>query len=48
MKQVFTISIDEELAWRVRQLARFGRFRNKSHLVEEAIKEFIKTNRTEN
>ncbi|MFC1691272.1 ribbon-helix-helix domain-containing protein [Nanoarchaeota archaeon] len=41
MKQVFTISIDEELVQKIRQTARKGLFRNKSHLVEEAIKRFL-------
>jgi Arc/MetJ-type ribon-helix-helix transcriptional regulator len=41
MKQVFTISIDEELAEQIRAAARNGSFRNKSHLVEEALKRFL-------
>ena len=43
MKQTFTISLDEELALAIRQIANFrkDKFRNKSHLVEEAIKSFI-------
>ena len=41
MKQVFTVSIDEELAARIRTKARDSSFRNKSHLVEEAIKRFL-------
>ncbi|MDP2749907.1 MAG: hypothetical protein Q8O89_03690 [Nanoarchaeota archaeon] len=43
MKQIFTISIDEELVQKVRDKARTEKrfFRNKSHLVEEAIREFL-------
>jgi len=43
MKQVFTISLDEEIATAIRQISlhRKDRFRNKSHLVEEAIRQFI-------
>ncbi|MBW2996748.1 ribbon-helix-helix domain-containing protein [Candidatus Woesearchaeota archaeon] len=41
MKQVFTISIDEELVKRIRHTARDSQFKNKSHLVEQAIKEFL-------
>ena len=47
MKQTFTISLDEELALAIRQIANFrkDKFRNKSHLVEEAIKNFIEEER---
>lgn len=41
MKQVFTVSIDEELAKEIRDKARASSYRNKSHLVEEAIKKFL-------
>jgi len=43
MKQTFTISLDEELASTIREVSRFrkDRFRNKSHLVEEAIRNFL-------
>jgi Arc/MetJ-type ribon-helix-helix transcriptional regulator len=43
MKQTFTISIDEELAAKIRETARESRdlFRNKSHLVEKAIRKFL-------
>ena len=41
MKQVFTVSIDEELVQKIRVHARNSSFRNKSHLVEEAIKGFL-------
>ncbi len=40
MKQVFTVSLDEETVKRVRAAYR-GRFRNKSHRVEEAILKFL-------
>ncbi|MDP7180157.1 MAG: ribbon-helix-helix domain-containing protein [Candidatus Woesearchaeota archaeon] len=42
MKQVFTISIDEKLVDKIRSTYRKKRFRNKSHLVEEAIEEFLR------
>jgi metal-responsive CopG/Arc/MetJ family transcriptional regulator len=47
MKQTFTISLDEELAAAIREVARFRRdkFRNKSHLVEEAIRNFLNEQR---
>jgi metal-responsive CopG/Arc/MetJ family transcriptional regulator len=41
MKQVFTVSIDEELVEKIREYSRNGVFRNKSHLVEEAIKRYF-------
>ena len=41
MKQVFTISLDEELVQKIRDHSRTSSFRNKSHLVEEAIKQFL-------
>ena len=41
MKQVFTISLDEELVQKIRDHSRNSSFRNKSHLVEEAIKKFL-------
>lgn len=41
MKQVFTVSLDEELVQRIRARTRESAFRNKSHLVEEAIKKFL-------
>jgi len=45
MKQVFTVSIDEELVQKIREYSRNGSFRNKSHLVEEAVKRFLDENR---
>lgn len=41
MKGVFTVSIDEELIQKIREHSRNSSFRNKSHLVEEAIKRFL-------
>jgi len=41
MKQVFTCSIDEELVQKVRSATRERSFKNKSRLVEEAIKKFL-------
>ena len=40
MKQPFPVSIDEELAkWIIEEVEK-GKYRNRSHLVEEAIDEF--------
>ncbi|MBS3123654.1 hypothetical protein J4437_03375 [Candidatus Woesearchaeota archaeon] len=41
MKQIFTCSLDEELVIKIRDRTRESSFRNKSHLVEEAIKKFL-------
>ena len=41
MKQVFTVSMDEELVVKIRKYSRESSFRNKSHLVEEAVKKFL-------
>jgi len=41
MKQVFTVSIDEELVAKIRKAARDSHFKNKSHLVQKAIEEFL-------
>ena len=41
MKQVFTVSIDEKLVQKIRETTRNSMFRNKSHLVEEAVKRYI-------
>ena len=40
MKQTLTISIDEALVQKIRDRTRESSFRNKSHLVEEAVKKF--------
>ena len=42
MKQVFTCSLDEELVVKLRECTRLSSFRNKSHLVETALEEFLK------
>ena len=39
--QAITISIDEELAAKIREETRLQNFRNKSHLVETAILKFL-------
>lgn len=44
MKHVFTVSLDIETVAKIREAARLGKFRNKSHLVEEAVKEFLQKN----
>ena len=41
MKHVFTVSLDIETVAKIREAARVGKFRNKSHLVEEAINKFL-------
>jgi hypothetical protein len=41
MKQTFTCSLDEETVAKIREHARVSSFRNKSHLVEEAVLKFL-------
>jgi Arc/MetJ-type ribon-helix-helix transcriptional regulator len=42
MKKIFTVSIDKELADAIKQLVNSNpEFRNNSHLVEQAIKQFL-------
>ena len=41
MKQVFTCSLDEALVEKIRSVTRNSSFKNKSHLVEEAIRKFL-------
>jgi metal-responsive CopG/Arc/MetJ family transcriptional regulator len=41
MKQTLTASVDVELVQKIREVARESSFRNKSHLVEEALKWFL-------
>jgi Arc/MetJ-type ribon-helix-helix transcriptional regulator len=41
MKQVFTVSMDEETVRKIREYARKSSFRNKSHVVEEAVLRFM-------
>jgi len=43
MKKVLAVSVDEEIIDRISQEAVKRSFRNKSHLVEEAIKNFLET-----
>jgi metal-responsive CopG/Arc/MetJ family transcriptional regulator len=40
-KQVFTCSLDEKTVQKIREATRESSFRNKSHLVEEAILKFL-------
>ncbi|MBT4539914.1 ribbon-helix-helix protein, CopG family [Candidatus Woesearchaeota archaeon] len=48
MKHVFTVSLDIETVAKIREAARSSRYRNKSHLVEEALKDFLKNNSNNN
>jgi Arc/MetJ-type ribon-helix-helix transcriptional regulator len=42
MKKPFPVSIEEDLAkWIIQEVSK-GRYRNRSHLVEEALNEFRK------
>ena len=41
-KQVFTCSLDEKTVQKIRDSTRNSSFRNKSHLVEEAILKFLR------
>ena len=41
MKQVFTVSMDEETVKKIREYTRKSSFRNKSHVVEEAVLRFM-------
>lgn len=38
MKHIMSISLDEETIVKIRECLRAGSFRNKSHVVEEAVK----------
>ncbi len=42
MKHRLSIAVDESTVIKVRELVRSGRFRNKSHAFEEALKEVAK------
>ncbi len=42
MKQVFTCSLDEQTVEKLRRFAKSSSFRNKSHVVEEALLKFLK------
>jgi Arc/MetJ-type ribon-helix-helix transcriptional regulator len=41
MKHIVSVSLGEDTVGKIRELLRKGRFRNKSHVVEEAIIEFF-------
>ena len=41
MKQVFTVSMDEKTVRKIREYTRKSSFRNKSHVVEEAVLRFM-------
>lgn len=41
VKQTFTCSLEEATVAKIREAARERTFRNKSHLVEEAILKFL-------
>ena len=43
MKLPFPVSLEEELAEWIKEKTKNGRFRNRSHLVEEALNQFKKT-----
>ena len=47
MKQVFTVSLDERTVALVREHAKVGSFRNKSHVVEAAILQFLEGEKNE-
>ncbi|MBS3092948.1 ribbon-helix-helix protein, CopG family [Candidatus Pacearchaeota archaeon] len=42
MKQKLSITIDEDLIEKLKKVVDSGRFRNKSHLVEFSLSEFLK------
>jgi len=42
MKHALTISIDSEIAFQLKEIAKNGRFRNVSHFAEEAIKKMLR------
>ena len=44
MKHVVSVSIDEETVFKIRELLRNSSLRNKSHVVEEAIKKMWQDN----
>ncbi len=43
MKHIISVSVDEETVNKIREILRNSSFRNKSHLVEEAVMEFFYT-----
>jgi len=40
MKHVVSVSLDEETIVKIREMLRNSNYRNKSHVVEEAVKRF--------
>ena len=42
MKYKTSVTFDEETIYGIRELVRYGYFRNKSHVVEFAVKQLIK------
>lgn len=42
MKQKLSISMDGELVKIVEDIVKEGRFRNKSHIIEYSLKQFLK------
>ena len=40
MKHVVSVSLDEKTIIKIREILRNSSFRNKSHIVEEAVKKF--------
>ena len=47
MEQVFTCSLDFETVAKLREFSRKSSFRNKSHVVEEALKKFMEAGKWE-
>ncbi len=41
MKHVVSVSLDEDTIIKIREILRKGSFRNKSHVVEEAVNDFF-------
>lgn len=42
MKHIMSVSVDEDTIIKIRECLRKSSLRNKSHVVEEAIKQFAK------
>jgi Arc/MetJ-type ribon-helix-helix transcriptional regulator len=47
MKHIVSVSLDEETIMKIREILRGSPLRNKSHVVEEAVKRFWEANRNE-
>lgn len=45
MKYKTSVALDEETIFKMRELVRKGEFRNKSHVMEYAIKKLIENSR---